>query len=122
LTSPSCYGTVSEVTEALYEDAGLTLDEDGITIRRYYFPFAAPKRIGYSRIQGIKAKRMGRASGKGRFWGTSDPRYWFPLDIHRGSKQTLLVLYVGRRRVRPCITPEDPARVIELLRGRVQPD
>ena len=105
---------------ALYEDAGLRLDVDGITIRRYYFPFANPKRIGYSKIQGIKAKPMSWTSGKGRFWGAADPRYWFPLDIHRGSKQTLVVLYLGRR-VRPCITPDDRARVIELLRARVQP-
>jgi hypothetical protein len=106
------------MTEALYEDPGLMLDEHGITIRRYYFPFATPKRIAYSDIQGIKAKSMGWASGKGRFWGASDPRYWFPLDLQRGSKPTLLILDLGRR-VKPCITPEDPDRFIELLKSRV---
>jgi len=104
---------------ALYQDAGLTLDEDGITIRRYYFPFATSKRIAYRDIKGIKAKPMGWASGKGRFWGASDPRYWFPLDMQRGKKQTLLILDVGRR-VRPCITPEDPDKVIGLLKTRVK--
>jgi hypothetical protein len=108
------------VTEALYKDAGLLLDADGITIRRYYFPLATPKRICYSDIQGIKTKPMSWNSGKGRFWGASDPRYWFPLDIHRNSKQTLLVLNVGRL-VKACITPEHPDRVIELLRERVRP-
>lgn len=103
---------------ALYEDAGLTLDDDGITIRRYYFPFATAKKVAYRDIKGIKAEQMGWASGKGRFWGASDPRYWFPLDIHRGSKTTLLVLDIGAH-VRPCITPEDPDRVIELLKSRV---
>lgn len=104
---------------ALYQDAGLTLDEDGITIRRYYFPFATPKRVAYSKIKGIKAKPMGWASGKGRFWGAGDPRHWFPLDMQRGHKQTLLILDVGRR-VRPCITPDDPDTVIGLLKTRVQ--
>jgi hypothetical protein len=108
------------VTEALYEDAGLWLDADGITIRRYYFPLATPKRIAYTAIQGIKAESMSWSSGKGRFWGASDPRYWFPLDTRRGSKPILLILDVGRR-VRPCITPENPDRVIELLRDRVRP-
>jgi hypothetical protein len=120
LTASVCRGTVSDVTEALYQDARLTLDEDGITIQRYYFPWAGSKRIAYSKIQGIKAQPMGRPSGKGRFWGASDPRYWFPLDFQRGSKSTLLILHVGRG-VRPCITPENPERVIELLRTRVQP-
>jgi hypothetical protein len=108
------------VSEPLYEDAGLLLDNDGITIRRYYFPFATAKRISYSAIQGIKAEPISWKSGKGRFWGASDPRYWFPLDIHRGKKPTLLVIDVGRR-VKACITPEDPDRVIALLRERVRP-
>jgi hypothetical protein len=71
LTAEVCCGTVCGVTEALYEDAGLLLDDDGITIRRYYFPLATPKRIAYADIQGI--------------------------------------------------TPENPDRVIELLRERVRP-
>ena len=33
------------MTAALYEDAGLLLDENGITILRYYFPMGGPKRI-----------------------------------------------------------------------------
>ncbi|KZS62110.1 hypothetical protein [Mycobacterium ostraviense] len=103
---------------ALYEDPGLTLDDDGITIRRYYFPFAGSKRIAYRDIKGIKTEQMRWASGKGRFWGATDPRYWFPLDVKRGSKNTLLILDVGSR-VKPCITPEDPDRVIELLKARV---
>lgn len=104
---------------ALYEDPGLTLDDDGITINRYYFPFATSKRIAYDDIVGIKAQSMSWATGKGRFWGATDPRYWFPLDIHRGRKSTLLILDVGRR-VRACVTPEDPAKVIEVLKARVK--
>jgi hypothetical protein len=107
------------VTEALYEDAGLVFDENGITIRRYYFPLAAPKRIAYNKIRGIRAKPISWASGIARFWGASHPRYWFPLDVHRASKQTLLILELGRW-VRPCITPEDPDKVIALLKTRVK--
>ena len=95
------------------------LDEDGITIRRYYFPLSAPKRIAYNKIRGIKAKPMSWAR-KRRFFGAADPRYRFPRDVHRASKQILLILELGRW-VRPCITPEDPARVIALLRDRVRP-
>jgi hypothetical protein len=102
----------------LYEDPGLLLDENGITIQRYYFPLASPKRIAYHDIRGIKAQPMNWLSGKGRIWGTSDPRYWFPLDRRRGRKQTLRIPGVGSR-VRPCVTPEDPDRVVELLRARV---
>jgi hypothetical protein len=120
LTGAVCRGTVSDVTQALYEDAGLTLDEDGITIRRYYFPTGGPKRVAYSDIECIKARPVNWAHGKGRFWGAFDPRYWYPLDWHRGSKKTVLILHVGRW-IRPCITPENPEHVIKLLRDRVRP-
>ncbi|MBW0012475.1 hypothetical protein [Mycobacterium sp.] len=106
------------MTSPLYEDANLTLDEHGITIHRYYFPLGGHKRIAYTDIRNVKAQPMTWSSGKGRLWGTSDPRYWFPLDLKRGSKQTLLILDVGAR-VQPCVTPEDPDRVLELLRSRV---
>ena len=105
------------VSEAPYEDAGLRLDEDGITIRRYYFPWAGPKRIAYQQIRKIQTVPVTWRSGKGRLWGTSNPRYWFPLDTRRVRKRTVLVLDVGHP-VRPCITPDDPDRVIELLRVR----
>jgi hypothetical protein len=106
------------VTAALYEDPGLTLDENGITIHRYYFPMGGPKRIAYVDIRGVKSQPMGWITGKGRFWGASDPRYWFPLDLRRGNKPTVLILDVGAR-VKPCITPENPDRVLELLSARV---
>jgi hypothetical protein len=117
LTAQLRCGTVVQVSEALYEDAGLRLDEDGITIRRYYFPWAGPKRIAYKQVRQIHPELMTWLSGKGRIWGTAHPRYWFPLDTQRVSKRTLLVLDIGRQ-VRPCVTPDDPDRVIELLRGR----
>ena len=64
---------------------------------------------------------MSWASGKGRFWGASDPRYWFPLDIHRGSKKTLLVLDVGAPGAGRASHPITPSRSLQLLRDRVRP-
>jgi hypothetical protein len=104
------------VTQALYEDAGLVLDEDGITIRRYYLLLSAPKRVAYNKIRGIKAKPVGWASFARRI-----SRYRLPRDVHRAANQTLLILEMGRW-IKPCITPEDPARVIAVLRDRVRPN
>ena len=106
------------MTEALYEDAGLVLDEDGITIRRYYFLLSVPKRVAYNKIRGIRAKPMSWVKDKGRLLGALNPRYRLPRDVHRATKQTLLILELGRW-VKPCITPEDPAKVIALLKTRV---
>lgn len=107
------------MSNALYDDGGLVLDEDGLTIRRYYFPWAGSKRISYANIRRAEVRPMGWFTGRGRVWGTADPRYWLPLDVRRARKHTLLVFDTGRC-VKPCVSPDDPDRVVELLRGRVQ--
>jgi hypothetical protein len=112
------FGAVSGTV--LYDDGGLLLDEDGITIRRYYFPWAGSKRIAYGQLSHVEARPMGALSGQGRIWGTTDPRHWLPLDLERRHKQTLLVLDIGRR-VRPAVSPDDPDRVLELLHERMAP-
>lgn len=106
------------MSEVLYDDGGLLLDQDGLTIRRYYFPWAGPKRIAYTAVRHAVARPMRWRTGKGRGWGTAEPGYWLPLDVRRWRKPTLLVFDVGRR-VKPCVSPEDPRRVIALLRDRV---
>lgn len=106
------------VTDALYDDGGLRLDENGVTIRRYYFPWAGPKRFGYKVIRHVEVLPLNWLSGKGRGWGTAHPGYWFPLDTRRPGKSTLLIFDLGSR-VKPCVTPGEPDRVIALLRDRV---
>ena len=104
--------------EVLYRDDSLTLDEEGITIRRYYFPLGTAKRIRYSDIRGTQVETMTWLNGKARWWGTADPRGWLPLDLRRHRKDTLLVFDVDQR-VKPGVSPDDPDRVIELLQTRV---
>jgi hypothetical protein len=60
---------------------------------------------------------MGRLTGKWRIWGTSHPGYWLPLDGRRPGKSTLIVLDIGEH-VKPAFSPDDPDRVVRLLRDR----
>jgi hypothetical protein len=100
--------------QALYDDGLVSLDADGLTIRRYYFPLGTSKRIPYSRIKGVQEQRMEFLTGKGRLWGTGDLRYWLPLDLHRLQKEKALILDLGKG-IKPMITPNDPDRVFALL-------
>lgn len=102
----------------LYDDGLVSLDRDGITLRRYYFPWAGRKRIRYSDIAGVQQHPMSMWSGKGRLWGSGDLRHWAPLDPHRPRKDTAIVLDLGKF-VRPVFSPDDPARVVELLSEHV---
>ena len=104
----------------LYDDGRVALDEDGVTLRGYYFPFGQSKRILYRSIRGVQTGPLTWLTGKGRLWGTTSPGYWFPLDMSRPRKSTLVVLDVGGM-VKPAFTPEDPAQVRAIIDQHVRP-
>jgi hypothetical protein len=103
---------------SLYDDGCVALDEAELTLRRYYFPLATAKRIPYHRIQSITERPIGPLTGKGRVWGSGDLRHWAPLDLRRPGKSTALVLDVGGWFL-PSLTPEDPQRVLSIVRERI---
>lgn len=102
--------------EVLYDDGRVRLDQGGVTIRRYYFPTAASKRIPYGRIRAVQTWRLGPLTGRGRLWGSSDFRHWYPLDLQRASRDQALALDLGAW-VTPVITPDDPDQVLAILRA-----
>jgi hypothetical protein len=99
-----------------YEDRWIACAPDGIQIRGYYFPWGT-KRIAYDAIRAIRRVHIGVLTGKGRIWGTANPRYWANLDPGRPRKKTALILDLGRS-VRPYITPDDPDAVEAVIRER----
>ncbi|MGO8863450.1 MAG: hypothetical protein ACLQRH_22215 [Acidimicrobiales bacterium] len=92
-----------------YRDRWIACTPDAIEIRGYYLPWGT-KRIPYGSIRSVRRVRMGSFSGKGRIWGTANPRYWASLDPGRPRKDVALILDLGRF-VRPVITPDDPDAV-----------
>ncbi len=101
----------------LYEDKRIICDDDGVTIGAYYFPFGQSKRVYYRDVTGLTVYNMGLHSGRYRFWGTADPRYWLNLDWSRPNKDKLIVLNLGRF-VRPVITPDDHDTVLGILQEK----
>ena len=99
----------------LYEDKWLVCDDDAITIKTYYFPIGS-KRIPYTQLKGISEQALTAASNY-RIWGASDPRYWFHLDTTRPQKNKALILDKGDW-VKAVITPQDPDRVLQILREK----
>ncbi|MEO8815688.1 MAG: hypothetical protein ABI307_05250 [Mycobacterium sp.] len=98
-----------------YDDGLIQLDRAAITLRRYHFPSGTSKIIPLSTIRGYRAEPLGLLD-RFRIWGTSDLRYWLPLDIQRPLRTTLITLDVaGIRWPSPAFTPADPAKFRELL-------
>jgi hypothetical protein len=100
----------------LYRDRWITCDEQELHIRGYYFPWGT-KTIPYAAVRGVRRVAMTITTGRGRIWGTGNPRYWLSLDPGRPRKTAGLILDLGRH-VSPFITPDDPDAVEALLRAR----
>lgn len=96
----------------------MVCDADGLRLRGYYFPWGT-KRIPYSTIRGVQRVEMSAATGRGRIWGTANPRYWANLDVTRPRKTAGLILDVGKL-VKPFITPDNPATAEATIRERAK--
>jgi hypothetical protein len=102
-----------------YRDRWICCDSEQIAIRGYYFPWGT-KRIPYVRIRRVQRVNMGALTGRGRIWGTANPRVWAHLDPARPRKRVALILDLGAR-VSPLITPEDPQRVMDAIHAHTGP-
>ena len=100
-----------------YDDGTIECGPDRLAIRFYYFPFGT-KRASYTEVRGLQRIEIkGVLSGKWRFWGTGNPRYWANLDWNRPKKRTGFVVDLGRK-VNPIITPDDPDVFEAVFRDR----
>jgi hypothetical protein len=97
-----------------YDDGRVACTDQEIIIRRYYL--AGEKRIKYPAIREVRQVPLSWI-GKWRIQGTSDFIHWFNFDSQRPGRETALVIYLERQRVRPVITPGDPDRVVAELRA-----
>jgi hypothetical protein len=97
-----------------YADRWIQCTPDALLIRGYYFPWGT-KRIPYETIRSVRRVDMGALSGRGRIWGTGNPRHWASLDPRRPWKASALILDLGRP-VQPFITPDDPDAVERAIR------
>ncbi|MGI8712869.1 MAG: hypothetical protein ACR2NR_06755 [Solirubrobacteraceae bacterium] len=98
----------------MYRDGWIQCTPEGIQIRGYYFPWGT-KHIPYGSIRSIRRVELSALRGRGRIWGTANPRYWAGLDPKRPSKQVGLILDLGRS-VAPLLTPDDPDALEDAIR------
>jgi hypothetical protein len=97
-----------------YADHRIRCTESGLHIGAYY-PWGA-KTVRYKEIVGVARIDLTPLRGKLRIWGTGTFRYWANLDPQRPSKSVGLLIDVGKR-IRPFITPDDPAAVVAAIEG-----
>ena len=99
-----------------YEDATVSVDADGITIKRYG-ALGSPRTISFDAISSVTESNLG-SLGKWRLvgWGPgSGSRNWYGWDRARRSKETAFSFDVNRF-WRPTVTPTDPESFLVSLR------
>ncbi len=88
-----------------YSDQAISISDDTLSIRHYYL--WGTKRVALSAIRSVTRVPLTPLRGKGRIWGTSNPRYWANLDTRRPSKELAFIVDAGKA-VKPFVTPDDP--------------
>ncbi|MFZ0181537.1 MAG: hypothetical protein WAL62_00160, partial [Methanoregula sp.] len=98
---------VSPCSGILYADHLVTITGESITFAYYSFPFAGSRTVAFSDIDHIMVMEPSLINGKWRIWGSGDLRTWFPLDIHRPSRDRIFLMTLKSRRTRIGFTVED---------------
>jgi len=99
----------------LYEDPLVTITGEGIRFAMYSIPFGEDRTVAFADIDHIEVYEPSLTNGKWRIWGSGDLRTWFPLDIHRSSRDRIFIATLKSGYARVGFTVEDSSRVIALL-------
>jgi hypothetical protein len=94
-----------------YSDKLISIDDEGITIRIFYFPFCGAKRVNFSDIEIVWASK----GGCFRLWGSDDFRTWFGLDSRRMSRSMTFIITQKNKWSRVGFTCEDSESVAKIL-------
>jgi hypothetical protein len=105
------------VMDMPYRDDHLIIDEDGITIQDYYFPFSSKKVIPWERLKSARRFDVTLWTGKYRIWGMGLRPYWFHCDGDRPNKTVGFILDTDSF-IKSAITPDSPEKVQEILSQR----
>jgi hypothetical protein len=91
--------------EILYKDNSISITDQDITIRTYYFPSGQSKVIAWRDIKSISVQPLTLTNGKYRMWGMGLRPYWFNSDW-RANKRFMFVINTGHF-IKAAMTPDD---------------
>jgi len=99
----------------LYQDSLVVIEEDGITLKNYYFPSMSSKKILFTDVENIKVYEPSILRGKWRIQGTGDFRTWYPADSYRYKRDKIFVIIYKNKWMRSAFTVENSNNVREIL-------
>jgi len=102
----------------IYSDDLVDVFENGIRLKRYYFPFAQSKFVKFADVVGMETKPPTLMNGRWRCWGTGDLATWFPLDWKRPKRSLIFFLRLSTQKVRIGFTVEHSEPFVEAMRSK----
>ena len=100
-----------------YQDKRIEVGSSGVSIKGYYLPWGT-KHVAYGSISSLKRVDIGTFTGRGRIWGTANPKYWANFDASR-PKKTIGFVFDLNKAVSPFVTPDDPDAFEAAIRSHV---
>ena len=101
--------------ETNYSDEYINLNEDFLSINKYYYPLKKKKIIKIRNINKIKLIEMDRMSGKYTFYGFCWKFYWYHLDNKRPQKKYAIIISEKNNSITIGITPNDTQKCFQVL-------
>ena len=116
-----CPGTGSERSDTpgsrvLYADHLVSINGDSITFHSYSFPHKASRRVAFTDINHLMVLEPSLTNGRWRIWGSGDLCTWFPLDVHRSSRDRIFIATLKTRGMNIGFTVEDSSRVLSIFK------
>ena len=104
--------------DLIYSDKLVDVDDEGIRLKKYYFPIGMTKFVKFRNVLKMEEKQSTLANGKWRYWGTGDFVTWFPLDWHRSGRDVIFFIQLSTQSTRIGFTVEDSMAFIEAVESK----
>ena len=104
--------------QILYDDKDVTITNENIKIKCYFFPFANSKTIPFSKIKFVEMKNF---AWKGKHWGmnVTEWGYWMPGDAKRWDYDKFVAVETGSS-ITPSFTCTNMDQAYRILNEAIE--
>ena len=99
-----------------YKDEYIEVNQNNLTINKYYFPLFTSKTIPIEKIKNINIFELNAFNGKYRLFGFSLNFNYFHYDPKRSNKTHGILIEEEGNIISIAITPDDPKKCYNVLK------
>jgi hypothetical protein len=104
--------------EPIYSDKLVSITDDQIIFKDYYYPSGKEKIVRFDNIENIVVKKPTIWNGRWRLHGTGNFKTWYPMDSDRHRRDRIFIATLKDQWINIGFTVEDGERVENILREK----